>query len=97
MVRGIKSQGVRLLSRRRTGAQDAEMPGHHKLVAQAVDSPAEQRFELISLTEEVRFAVCTYLERVTSVDASDALKKLAVDPVASVADRARALLAGGSA
>lgn len=45
----------------------------------------------------VRFAVCTYLERVTSVDASDALKKLAVDPVASVADRARALLAGASA
>lgn len=45
----------------------------------------------------VRFAVCTYFERITSIDASDALKKLAVDPVASVADRARALLAGASA
>lgn len=57
-----------------------------------------QRF-LSAVSDEdwyVRFAVCTYLERVTSVDASTALKALAVDPVASVADRARALLAGSS-
>ena len=86
---------------RELAGSDSGADRRHAFPALASCATEEDATRFLSAVSDedwyVRFAVCTYLERVTSVDASDALKKLAVDPVASVADRARALLAGASA